>query len=79
MKRKTRSILEEINAMSPKRDKKHVVESNGQQVILTAINLIDLINESFDVETASDLNNRLINAIRTKDPKKFARGIGKVQ
>ena len=61
MKRKTRSILEEINAMSPKRDKKHIVESNGQQVIVTAINLINLINESFDVETASDLNKRLIN------------------
>ena len=40
MKRKTRSILEEINAMSPKRDKKHIVESNAQQVIVTAINLI---------------------------------------
>ena len=78
MKRKTRSILEEINAMAPKRDTKHIVESNGQQVIQTAINLINLINESFDVETASDLNKRLINAIRTKDPKKFARGIGKV-
>jgi len=78
MKRKTRSILEEINAMSPKRDKKHIVESNGQQVILTAINLINLINESFDVETAADLNKRLINAIRTKDPRKFQRGIGRV-
>jgi len=78
MKRKTRSILEEINAMAPKRDTKHVVESNGQQVIQTAINLINLINESFDVETAADLNKRLINAIRTRDPKKFARGIGKV-
>ena len=42
MKRKTRSLLEEINAMSPKRDKKHIVESNGQQVIVTAINLINL-------------------------------------
>ena len=78
MKRKTRSILEEINAMSPKRDKKHIVESNAQQIIVTAINLINLINESFDVETAADLNKRLINSIRTKDPKKFARGIGKV-
>ena len=68
MKRKTRSILEEINAMANKRDKKHIVESNGQQVIQTAINLIDLINESFDVETAADLNKRLINAIRTQDP-----------
>ena len=79
MKRKTRSILEEINAMSPKRDKKHIVEANAQQVIVTAINLIDLINESFDVETAADLNKRLINSIRTKDPRKFHRGIGKVE
>ena len=78
MKRKTRSILEEINAMSPKRDKKHIVEANSQQVIVTAINLIDMINESFDVETAADLNKRLINSIRTKDPRKFQRGIGKV-
>ena len=78
MKRKTRSILEEINAMSPKRDKKQIVESNATQVIVTAINLINLINESFDVETAADLNKRLINSIRTKDPKKFQRGIGKV-
>ena len=78
MKKKTRSILEEINAMSPKRDKKQIVESNAEQVIVTAINLIELINESFDVETAADLNKRLINSIRTKDPKKFARGISKV-
>ena len=78
MKHKTRSLLEEINAMSPKRDKKHIVESNAQQVIVTAINLINMINESFDSETAADLNKRLINSIRTKDPRKFQRGIGKV-
>lgn len=79
MKRKTRSLLEEINSMSPRRDKKQIVESNAEQVIVTAINLIDLINETFDVETAADLNKRLINSIRTKDPKKFKRGIIKVE
>lgn len=79
MKRKTRSILEEINSMSPKRDTKQIVESNAEQVIITAINLIELINESFDVETAADLNKRLINSIRTRDPKKFKRGISKVE
>jgi hypothetical protein len=79
MKRKTRSILEEINAMAPKRDRKQLVESNAEHIIVTAINIIDLINESFDVETASDLNKRLINSIRTKDPKKFKRGIRKVE
>jgi len=79
MKRKTRSILEEINSMSPRRDKKQIVESNAEQVIVTAINLIDLINETFDVETAADLNKRLINSIRTKDPRKFKRGITRVE
>lgn len=78
MKRKTRSILEEINAMSPKRDKRQIVEANAEQVIVTAINLIDLINETFDVETAADLNKRLINSIRTKDPRKFKRGVSKL-
>lgn len=79
MKKKTRSILEEINSMSPKRDKKQIIESNGNQVIVTAINLIKLINESFDEEVANDLTKRLINSIRTQDPKKFARGITKVE
>lgn len=78
MKKKTRSILEEINAMAPKRDKAQLVDSNSQQVIASAINLINLINESFDENTAADLQKRLINSIRTQDPKKFARGIAKV-
>ena len=77
MKRKTRSILEEINSMSPKRDRRQLVEANAEQVIATAINLIELINETFDNETAADLNKRLINSIRTKDPRKFKRGVSK--
>ena len=78
MKRKTRSILEEINSMSPNRDRKQIVEAHAEQVIVTAINLINLINETFDVETAADLNKRLINSIRTKDPRKFKRGVSKL-
>ncbi len=78
MKRKTRSILEEINAMSPKRDRRQLVEANAEQVIVTAINLIEMINDTFDVETAADLNKRLINSIRTKDPRKFKRGVSKL-
>jgi hypothetical protein len=79
MKRKTRSILEEINSMSPRRDKKQIVEANAEQVIMTAINLIELINETFDAETAADLNKRLINSIKTKDLRKFKRGITRVE
>lgn len=79
MKKNTRSILEEINAMSPKRDKRQLVESNAQHVMQTAINLIELIDKSFPPDVAEDLQKRLINSIRTKDPKKFIRGIQRVE
>lgn len=79
MKKNTRSILEEINAMSPKRDKRQVVESNALHVMQTAINLIEMIDKSFPPDVAEDLQKRLINSIRTKDPKKFIRGIQRVE
>jgi hypothetical protein len=79
MKKNTRSILEEINAMSPKKDKRQLVESNARHVMQTAINLIEMIDKSFPPEIAEDLQKRLINSIRTKDPKKFIRGIQKIE
>lgn len=78
MHKKTKSILEEINSMSLKRDKKQIVEANARQVIGAAINLIELIEESFGESTSSDLKKRLINSIRSKDVKKFETGIRKI-
>jgi fructose-1-phosphate kinase PfkB-like protein len=79
MKKNTRSILEEINAMSPKKDKRQLVESNARHVMQTAINLIEMIDGSFPPDVAEDLQKRLINSIRTKDPKKFIRGIQRIE
>lgn len=77
MKKKTRSLLEEINAMSPARDRKQIIEANANQVIGTAINLLEMIENHYDEEVAADLHKRLVNSIKTKDPKKFTRGIAK--
>tara|TARA_B110000503_G_C6955568_1_gene332827 strand:+ start:371 stop:661 length:291 start_codon:yes stop_codon:yes gene_type:complete len=79
MKKNTKSILEEINAMSPKKDKRQLVESNARHVMQTAINLIEMIDGSFPPDVAEDLQKRLINSIRTKDPKKFIRGIQRIE
>ena len=78
MKKRTRSILEEISRIDIKRDKEHFIEGKADKLIASTTNLLDLINETYDAETASDLTKRLINAIRTQDPKKFQRGIRKV-
>ena len=77
MKKRTRSILEEINTISRGRDRKYLIESNASNIIASAINLIEMISESYDEETANDLNKRLVNSIRSRDIKKFERGIKK--
>lgn len=78
MKKRTRSILEEISRIDIHKDKEHFIESKADNIIAGASNLIDLINETYDAETSHDLIKRLHNAIRTQDPKKFQRGIRKV-
>jgi predicted transcriptional regulator len=78
MKKKTRSILEEIRRIDVARDREHFIESKAENLVAGTANLLELINESYDEATASDLTKRLINALRTQDPKKFQRGIRKV-
>ena len=78
MKKQSRSILDEINESFPKRNLSHVVESRGSHVINSAINLVNLINENFSEDVASDLTRRLLNSIKSGDPNKFERGIRKV-
>jgi len=75
MKRQTRSILQELNDMASKPPVENVVDSRAVHVIESAINVINMIRENFDGNTAGDLEKRFINSIRTGDPKKFQRGI----
>ena len=79
MKRKTRSLLEELNAVSIKRDHEALIESRAAHVIDSAINLIQLIKEQFDTESAYELERRLLNSIKAADPAKFTRGIRKLR
>ena len=79
MQRKTRSILEELNAISAKKDSEAVIESRATHVIDSAINLLQLIRENFDQESAYELERRLINSIKSADPAKFTRGIRKLR
>lgn len=79
MRKSTRSILQELSDLGVSRDKDKIIESRGANIIESAINLISLIKEQYDIETASELERRFINAIRTSEPAKFKRGIKKIQ
>ena len=73
MDNKLRGIIDELLDYAPPRDKELFIESRGQQVIASALNLIRLIRESFDAEVADDLTRRLLRAIGNEDPEKFSR------
>ena len=75
MQKRTRSILEELSGMSVQRDRSSLIESRANNVISSAINLLNYIRENYDEEQALELERRLLNSIRTQDPQKFTRGV----
>ena len=79
MKKRTRSILEELNSLGAQRNNELIIENRGQTIIESAVNLLALIRESFNEDEAGELERRFLNAIRTGDTKKFKRGVHKVQ
>lgn len=79
MRKSTRSILQELSDIGLSRDTDLVIESRGTNLIQSAINLLDLIRENYDLETAAELERRFINSIKASDPTKFKRGVKKIQ
>lgn len=79
MKKHTRSILQELSNLHPTRkDNDYHIDSTANNIIESAINLLNRINEQYDEVTASEMERRFLNSIRTGDPKKFKRAIDKV-
>jgi hypothetical protein len=79
MKKSTRSILQELSDIGVSRDMNLVIESRGSNIIQSAINLLELIKENYDVETAAELERRFINSIKANDSNKFKRSIKRIQ
>ena len=78
MKKQTRSILEELNNLGLNRDSDRLIETTANNIINSSINLINTINKNYDAATASELERRFLNSIKSGDPRKFKRGIEKI-
>jgi hypothetical protein len=77
MQKKTRSLLEELDAMYIERDQRHVIETRASNVIASAIRLLEQIDEAYSEEQAENLKRKLLNAINQRDPGKFTRTVRK--
>jgi|TARA_B100000900_G_C20595504_1_gene723228 hypothetical protein len=79
MKKRTRSILEEINAMAPRTTKDQVVEMRSQNVLSGAIQLLEYIEKNFDETAQADLRKRFMLSLKNKDMSIFERGVKKLR
>jgi hypothetical protein len=79
MRKSTRSILQELSDVGLSRNTDLIIESRGTNIIESAVNLIKLIRENYDIETAAELERRFINSIKSNDVSKFKRGVKRIQ
>lgn len=79
MRKHTRSLLDEINSISPAKDKSQLLENRGTNAISGIINLLEMIETNYDSETANDLTKRVMLSIKNRDTDRFHRGIKKLR
>lgn len=79
MQKRTRSILEELDAIytekNEQRDRRYIIESRASNIIASAIRLVEQIEQTYPADQAENLVRKLFNAIRAKDPGKFIRTV----
>lgn len=77
MQKKTRSLLEELQAIGNQKDTKYLIESRAQHIITSAINLLEMIGKNYDGEKAAILEKKLLSAIKSRDQSRFSKSIRK--
>ena len=79
MSGKINGILDELDKFVPTKSKHTVIESRASHIIASAINLIQLIRESYPDDVAQDLVKRLHRSIISEDNRKFMRKIKEIR
>lgn len=77
--RRSRSILEEISTYVPVKSKEELIEARAQHIIVSAINLLESIDDSYSAEEAEALKKRFVSSIRGADPNRFTRMVKRIK
>jgi hypothetical protein len=78
MKKRTRSILEELNNLGRRQENDYLIEATASNIIESSINLLNRISDVYDEQTAAELERRFINSIKSGDPRKFKRSMNRI-
>lgn len=79
MSNSSKTIFEELSALSRTRNVDGLIETRGMNIVEGAINLIALMRQQLTEKEALDLERRLLNSIRSGDSQKFKRGMNRIK
>lgn len=71
MKKHTKSLLEELESLSKTHDTYHIVERRANNIIASAIHLMEVIERNFTSEQSAILEKKMLIAIKNRDNSKF--------
>jgi len=77
MQLKTKSLLEELDSISTNRDTAHIIESRANNIISSAINLLEMMGHHYTDEQCQVLERKLLGAIKNRDQSRFAKSLRK--
>lgn len=63
----------------PQKNKEDLIEARAQHIIVSAINLLDSIDESYSPDDAEALKKRFVSSIRGADPNRFTRMVKRIK
>jgi hypothetical protein len=70
-------VLEELENLYTEHDNRHIIENRANNIITSAINLIEMINKHYPEEQAQILERKLLSSIKSKDQQRFAKTLRK--
>lgn len=77
MKSQTRSLLKELETLHNNRDTSHIIENRANNIITSAINLLEMISKHYTTEQTQLLERKLLGAIKSRDQSRFAKTLRK--
>ena len=78
MKKRTRSLLDELNAVHGSKDNDLLIQTTANNIIESSINFLSRVHHQYDAATANELERKFLNSIRSGDPKKCTRNMQKM-
>jgi hypothetical protein len=73
MRKKIKSILEELESLPSERDKSYLVENRANNAINNAIRILEQFDDLYPAEQAEAMTRKFLNAIKSRNPDKFSR------